>query len=261
MTGGAMTGGATTSGASGGPLAGQRIVTTREHRGQLDDLLEQAGADVVHLPLIAVADAPDGGVALSRALDRLDEFAWVVVSSRHGAERIGPALVHANQHIRVAAVGTVTAAEAERHLGRPVDLVPDIQNAAGLVQAFGVAVHEPQAILVAQADRAAPTLSEGLAALGHRVEVCTAYATRLRTPPADELERALAADAVVFASGSAATAWGDAVGPTTPPVVCAIGPSTERAALDAGLRVTATATDHSVAGLVKCVIDALAEAP
>jgi uroporphyrinogen-III synthase len=261
MTGGAMTDGSTTSGAGDGPLAGRCIVTTREHRGQLDDLLEQAGAEVIHLPLIAVADAPDGGTALSRALDRLDEFDWVVVSSRNGAERIGSALVHARQRVRVAAVGTITAAEAERHLGRPVDLVPDVQNAAGLVQAFDAAVHEPQTILVAQADLAAPTLSEGLTALGHRVEVCTAYSTRLRTPPAGELERALAADAVVFASGSAATAWAAAVGPTAPPVVCAIGPSTERAALDAGLWVTATATDHSVAGLATCVIDALSEAP
>jgi uroporphyrinogen-III synthase len=256
-----MTTGATASGAGGGPLDGRCIVTTREHRGHLDELLEQAGATTVHLPLIALAEPPDGGAALSRALDRLADFAWVVVTSRHGAECIGPALQQASGRVQVAAVGTVTAAEAERHLGRPVDLVPEVQNAAGLVQAFGHVVHEPQPILVAQADIAAPTLSEGLTALGHRVEVCTAYSTRLRTPSPGELERALRADAVVFASGSAATAWGAAVGPTTPPVVCVIGPSTERAALDAGLRVTATAAEHSVAGLAACVIDAFAEAP
>jgi uroporphyrinogen-III synthase len=252
------------SGAVPRPLRGRCIVTTREHRGRLDELLEQAGARTVHLPLIAVADAPDGGVALRRALDRIHEFDWVMVTSRHGAERVGPALQRATEQgrrVHVAAVGTATAAEVERHLGRPVELVPDVQHAAALVDAFAAAVHEPQAVLVAQADLAAPTLSEGLAALGHRVEVCTAYSTRLRTPAADELDRALQADAVVFASGSAATAWGAAVGSDTPPVVCAIGPTTERAALAAGLEVTATATDHSVAGLVQCVIDALADAP
>lgn len=60
---------------------------------------------------------------------------------------------------------------------------------------------------------------------------------------------ALAADAVLFASGSAARAWVAVFGHTTPPVVVAIGPQT--AAIErAGLKVAIVAADHSLPGLV-----------
>lgn len=250
------------------PLDGRRIVTTRDRRGVLDQALEDAGAHVVHVPLIVIADAPDGGAALHAALGRLDEFDWVVVTSRHGAERVGPALRSARDRgvaVRVAAVGTATAEVVESHLARPVDLVPGVQHGAALVEAFAAAVPSPAtatlSVLVAQADRAEPAVVDGLIGLGHRVEVCTAYSTQLRHPTPGEIEQALGADAILFASGSAATAWGAAVGPVAPPVVCVIGPSTERAALAAGLTVTAAAIDHSVAGLVDCVVDVLVGAP
>jgi uroporphyrinogen-III synthase len=85
-----------------------------------------------------------------------------------------------------------------------------------------------------------------------------AYATRTRAPRPDERAAALAADAVAFASGSAATAWAEAIGSETPPVVCAIGPTTAAVAERAGLKVTAVAADHSVPGLVELVTRLLA---
>ena len=41
------------------PLIGRSVVTTREHRGRLDSLLARAGADVIHVPLIEVAEPLD----------------------------------------------------------------------------------------------------------------------------------------------------------------------------------------------------------
>ena len=43
------------------------------------------------VPLIEIAEAPDGGAALAAALERIDTFDWVVVTSRHGAERVADA--------------------------------------------------------------------------------------------------------------------------------------------------------------------------
>jgi uroporphyrinogen-III synthase len=73
-------------------------------------------------------------------------------------------------------------------------------------------------------------------------------------PEADRQRTALSADAVLFASGSAARAWAEAFGYRTPPIVVAIGPQTAVAAQQAGLKVTLIAADHSVKGMV----DALA---
>lgn len=246
-----------------GPLRGRRVVTTREQPGRLDELLVELGAEVVHVPLIRVGPPADGGTALAAALGRLDRFDWVVVTSRHGADRVGPAVrgaVDRGATVHTAAVGTATAAVLAGHLGRPVDLVPRVQRADALVSAFA---SQPAGarILVAQADRAEPTLVDELVSLGHHVEAVVAYATSLRSPTADERAAMLAADAVAFASGSAARAWADAVGPATPPVVCVIGPTTERVARAAGLDVTAVADVHSVEGLARTVADSLGGRP
>ena len=66
------------------PLSGRRIVTTRDQRGRLDTLLASAGADVVHVPLIAITDPPDGGAGLSGALSDLGD---VRLAGRHVAAR------------------------------------------------------------------------------------------------------------------------------------------------------------------------------
>ena len=252
------------TGADRRPLSGRRIVTTRDARGRLDTSLTELGADVVHVPLIEIADAPDAGAALADALSRVDEYDWIVVTSRHGAARVADALAGAHAHaVRTAAVGTATAEVLTRVTGRPVDLVPGVQRASALVDAFADPATPrsvdgtPARILVAQADRAEPTLVDGLRRLGHDVDVVTAYATRLREPTTIEIEAALAADAVAFASGSAAESWAATIGARTPPVVCAIGPTTARIAAAHGIVVTAVAHEHSVPGLAACLVATL----
>ena len=238
------------------PLAGRRIVTTRDEPGELDRLLEEHGADVVNVPLIEIADPPDGGAALLRELARLDEYDWLVVTSRHGATRVVAAAQRAR--VRTAAIGTATADVLAGGIGRPVDLVPPVQSGPALVEAFPPGRWR---VLVAQADRATAVVADGLAARGCEVVACTAYVTRLRTPSAAEAAAATSADALALASGSAAQAWSDAIGTAVPPVVAAIGPATAAVAADVGLKVTAVATDHSLRGLVQVLVDQLATNP
>ena len=83
----------------------------------------------------------------------------------------------------------------------------------------------------------------------------------LRVPTWRERRAALAADAAVFASGSAAISWAEAIGAEAPVEVISIGPSTTKAATEHGLQVTATATDHSIDGLVETVIRTLGVGP
>lgn len=241
---------------SDGPLAGQRIVTTREHPGLLDEQLMALGAEVVHVPLIEIVPPIDDGTALASALGAAPGPDWVVVTSRHGAAAVG---AYPPTAVRTAAVGARTAAVWERAWGRPVDLVPAVQHASALLAAFEShrEARPPCRVLVAQADRAEPTLVDGLIGLGHEVEVVTAYRTLTRRPDSSAAEAVVTADAVTFASGSAAEAWAEAFGTATPPVVCAIGPSTARVAREHGLAVTHVAEQHSVDGLVDAVVAAL----
>jgi uroporphyrinogen-III synthase len=229
------------------PLAGCRVLVTRERPGELAVLLEARGATVVHVPLIEVIEPADGAAALQRELERLDDFDWIVVTSAAGAERVAAAAA-ASPTVRLAAVGDATARVLEAGAGRAVDLVPSVQRAASLATELVRRVGPtPQEILVAQADRADSELVDRLSAAGHRVTAVVAYRTRLVAPDPAAIE---GADALLLASGSAAQAWFDTLGVSAPPIVVAIGPTTASLADTLGLKVTGTATDHSLGGLV-----------
>lgn len=245
-----------TSSTTSRPLAGRRVVTTRDEPGRLDALLRELGAEVVHVPLIEIVDVPE----LAAALARLDQFDWLVVTSRHGAARVAAAAA-AHPDLRTAAVGTRTASVLSAATGVAVTVVPRRQTASGLVAAMPEPEPDARRVLVAQADRAAPVLVDGLRGRGYDVTTVVAYVTRLRTPTETERRSLQDADAVAFASGSAAEAWVDAVGTWTPPHVVAIGPTTALVATDLGLEVTAVAADHSVEGLAAEVAAALVASP
>lgn len=237
------------------PLSGRRVVTTRDRRGRLDSLLATAGADVVHVPLISIESVDDERV--SSVLASLGSFDWLVVTSRHGARRVGPAAAD-HPSLSLAAVGSQTADVLSDCAGRPVDVVPERQTAADLVRALA---HRPGRALVAQADRADDSIAHGLADAGFTVESITAYRTVLRSPTWRERAAIRAADAVGFASGSAVEAWVDALGAEAPPVVAAIGPTTAAVADRLGLKVTHTATDHDIEGLAGVITAAFAPRP
>ena len=206
-----------------GPLAGRVVVTTRDQPGRLDRLLAEAGAIVMHVPLIAIEPIADVAVSL-------DGAAWLVVTSQHGAAAVGAA-------------------------GRPADLVPVRQTAADLVESFPAGTGR---VVLALGDLAAPTLAEGLRDKGWAADTSVVYRTLPQIPDPDVRAAVLAADAVAFASGSAASAWFAAIGTATPPVVVAIGPTTAGVARSHDLRVTHVAATYDLPGLVQAVVAALA---
>ena len=243
-----MTSGADVSGA----LHGCTVVVTRERPGTLAAGLRAAGATVVHVPLIEVrAPVADDERALVDALGSDPD--WVIVTSAAGAERV--AAVRDQPSVRLAAVGTATAATLADVAGRKVDLVPATQLAQVLVDEFVARIDQPCRVVVAQADRAASTLAAGLRDAGHSVSSVTAYRTVLRSPSAEEIDDIRTADAVAFASGSAARSWHEALGGDAvdllPGIVAAIGPTTSSAAREVGLKITHESVDHSVTGLIE----------
>ena len=90
----------------------------------------------------------------------------------------------------------------------------------------------------------------GLRERAWEVVAISPYRTVSVRPSADQQRAAFAADAVLFASGSAARAWVEVFGRQTPPTVVAIGEQTARAAQRAGLKISAISADHSVYGML-----------
>jgi uroporphyrinogen III methyltransferase/synthase len=244
-----------------GPLAGVRVVVTRPRAqaAELVSALADAGAAVIELPVIAIADPPDGGRALRAEAARADTFDWVVFTSSNAVERFvsllrdGRALGSA----RLAAVGAATARALAAHR-LAADLVPDDETARGLVAAMPEAPSggsRPGRVLFPRATEAREDLAPGLRRKGWDVTEVDAY----RTVPAgavdgigeDELDAASGSDVITFTSPSSVTRYAElAAGRPPPRIVACIGPVTADAARATGFRVDVVAADHSVEGLV-----------
>jgi uroporphyrinogen-III synthase len=229
---------------NGDVLVGRTIVVTRsvEHSDDVSELVTSFGATPVIVPLIEAVDEPSGMAELG-SLDHAC-VDWIVVTSPNGARRVSPVVSAGVWHPRprLAAVGASTAAALPR-----CDLVAEVQSAKGLLARFPSGAGR---VVVVQAVDAEPTMVNGLRSLGWDATAICPYRT-VSVRPSDEVrEAALAADAVLFASGSAARAWVEAFGANAPAIVVAIGEQTAAAAESAGLKIAVVSADHSMHGML-----------
>lgn len=239
------------------PLHGRSIVVTRaRHQNDaLRDQLTGLGARVVEMPLLAIVEPDDEGRERDAVLQRFHEFDWIVVTSPNGAERVAPflkAAVAAGDHSsfpKLAVVGVAT----QRSLESTAALVADPSRAEVLVEMFPEGTGE---VLVVQGNLADDVVPAGLAAKGWNVTTVVAYQTVKVVPTHEQRDEVRDADGLLLASSSAASAWHDAFGTSTPPVVVAIGPSTHKTAVALGLHVSHLADEQSIDGLVAATVRA-----
>ena len=255
-----------------GTLEGRTVMVTRPRAqaGALAERLRARGARVIVAPAIRLVPAP--AKAIDRAVERAvaGEFAWVVVTSRAGAETLlarlatggrGPKDVRAH----VAAVGDGTASVLPAGGLRPA-LVPPSFTTESLGRAMPKGTGT---VLLARADIAPEGLERVLERKGWTVERVDAYRTRFpgrcRWPPAGHWRpgpstrwssRVLHGAGLPESGGRGAPPPGDGRGRHGPKVVC-IGPVTAAEARASGLRVHATADPHRIDGLVAAVERAL----
>ncbi|WP_195210448.1 uroporphyrinogen-III synthase [Actinomarinicola tropica] len=241
------------------PLAGRTVVVTRAttQASTLVDALTAHGARIVAVPVIAIADASDGGTALHGALDDLSSYDWLVVTSANGADRVADRLDPSRLETvatRVAAIGPGTVDALARH-GIAVDLVPERFVAEGLLAAFPPVPPGGGRVLLAQAAAARPVLREGLVAAGWTVDAVEAYRTVHPVLDPDLVARAARADAITFTSASTVRGYVAAAGPdAVPQVVASIGPITSAAARELGIRVAVEAEEHTIDGLAAALV-------
>ena len=224
-----------------------------DHIGDEAALLRRLGATVDVVPLIRIGPPPNES-ALDQAVKALDDFDWLVFTSRSAVEafsRLARPLPHA---LRLAAVGPVTAAAVRVATGRAADLIPGNFDANTLATAL-IRTAEPRArILILQAELARPELAARLRAEGFDVVACSAYST-IEQAPADLRERIAAADAIVLASASAARSLAGALGKNAGgtldgKVVACIGKITAREARGHRLPVDVMPKQATMAALV-----------
>jgi uroporphyrinogen III methyltransferase / synthase len=229
------------------PLQGTRIAVTRprEHAGALAERLEQLGAGVAVVPLIAIEPLEED--AEFAALVERGDHDWIVFTSANAVRAAGPRLRDARA--RAAAVGPATA-QALRDAGVEPAFSPDVY--AALEIAAGLEPLSGARVLLPQSEIAEPALADELRARGATVDAVDAYRTVPRDATEGELEDLRASDAVVLMSGSAARSLVQQGGAGSALLVC-IGPKTAEAAREAGLQVGLIAHEATSEGIIQAL--------
>jgi uroporphyrinogen III methyltransferase/synthase len=240
------------------------VTRAREQASDLRTRLESLGAEVLELPTIRIEP-------IDFTLPALDGYSWIVFTSANGVQAFfDRGLAGAGfdtRHlagIQIAAIGPGTAVALAARGVRP-DLVPERFVAESLLDAFPVPTEDDQRVLLARAEQARGVLPDGLAAKGYHLDVLAVYRTVRAEPDESALARVRdgRVDAVTFTSSSTVANFCDLVGalPEPPPAVVSIGPITSDTARSRGLTVDAEATEHTIDGLVSCLVTRLGHRP
>ena len=257
------------------PLFGRRVVVTRPRAqaGELARLLEDAGAEVILFPTIAIAP-PRDPAALERAVAGAAQQDWIVFTSPNGVRVFFEVFARQERDVRelatvrLAAIGPETAAElGRRHLR--ADTVPAEYRAEGLIAALAGEDLRGRRFLLPRAAGARAVLPQALTARGARVEEVVAYDAVL-PGEADVagLGAALAAravDAIAFTSSSTVRNFVTLLGAEQVrrlvcdgrPAIACIGPVTAETARATGLVVAVEPRAYTAPALAAALVEHL----
>ena len=246
------------------PLFGKGIVITRPEAQaeEFASLLHAQGARVIHFPTIKIVP-PVSYDGLDRAIAELSAYQWIIFTSANGVAFFLRRLrelgrdIRDLKEVRICTIGPATAAQFE-HLGIRVDLVPDEFISEGVVKAFEKINLRRSRILLPRAETARDVIPEGLAKLGTKVDVVTAYRTVNSGKDKSELASLMnegKVDVITFTSPSTVDNFMEIMGrdyvtPKGVRIAC-IGPVTAAAVKNAGLPADIIQERYTIPGLVE----------
>ncbi|HEX2924227.1 MAG TPA: uroporphyrinogen-III C-methyltransferase [Chloroflexota bacterium] len=252
-------------------LSGKRVLVTRTRHqaSSLASLLRDQGADPVEVPVLKIVP-PESFDEIDRCILRLGGYDWVAFTSGNGVgifmSRVKALGLDARAFgkARLAAIGPATAEELARH-GLRADLVPEEYVAERLAEAMLARGMAGRRVLLPRAGEAREVLSDILEECGAIVDRVVCYNTLPALEGADVLRRELASgriDAVTLASSSTVEylmemLGADAIALLDRAVIACIGPITAATARKLGLRVDVEASEHTIPGLVKALVQHL----
>ncbi len=247
-------------------LSGRRIAVTRPAGSNADwrARLEAQGAEVIELPLIKVTKDVDLNT-LAEVLQEFGGYEWVVFTSVNGVKHFFEEFLRVFGDIRslgvvrLAAVGEATAT-ALREFHLRVDLVPKKATGEELVkELLAREAMDSAKVLVVTGNRNREVVVEKLNEARAIVDQLPVYRTEETDLGADPVAgdfRAKGADAILFASPSAAQSFFDQAAAlklapkARKPLAGSIGPTTTAAMKQLGLPVDFEATEPNLDSLV-----------
>jgi uroporphyrinogen-III synthase len=255
---------------SGEPLAGRRIVLTRDPEGaaRLGERLRSLGAEIMEIPLIAVHADLDR-LAAGEVFKEFASYEWLLFTSRNGVKHFMEAFLEAFDDIRslgfvrIGAIGKGTV-EALREYHLRADLMAPRATARDLAKALEAEqTLDNLKVLVITGNRNREELVRELWENRAIVDTLRVYATDLVDLAGNAAAarfRAEGADALVFASASAVRAFGEQAAHLAlqkgarVPALCSFGPATSERMQQAGIPVAVEAKEPGIDGMVEALV-------
>lgn len=187
-----------------------RLLLTRpvEEAQSLKQKLEAEGFEVFCLPLIEISPPLDGGALLKKAIDHIDCYDWLILTSQNTVRALQPNLKKIPARLQIAAVGKATA-EAARRAGWKAVTPQREDGAEGLIEFFEDKTLQEKRILYPRSQIGMQNLVAALLAQGARVDVIEAYQTKLSSVSGRELQGVLekGVEGILFYSPSAVSGF------------------------------------------------------
>jgi uroporphyrinogen III methyltransferase/synthase len=220
------------------------------------------GAEVFTQPAIRVAEPVDWS-PVDAALDRLDQYDWLVFTSGNGVDGLLNRIfsrggdVRSLAQVRIAALGRGTAERlAQFHL--QADLTPEKVDAAALAKTL-MEESAQGAILLARATGDRPVLAEELEEVGAAVDQVPVYRTVDVDEPNQDVADALKAEEVSWVtvtSGPTARSLVRLYGEMLKTAkIVSISPLTSATLRELGYPPEVEATPHTVDGMVEALLE------
>ena len=257
------------------PLFGRRVIVTRarDQAAELRQRLENLGAEVLELPLVEIKQVVDRETTVD-VFTEVGHYDWLVFTSANGVRHFFDLFLKAFRDVRalgvmrIACVGEATA-RAVRALHLEVEICPETATAEALADAMIAtgSLDNAKALIVTgnlNRDTLVKKL-EGARSIVDRIQVYENVRTDLTHEPAAEEFRQRGADAILFASASAAQAFAAQAPALQPapgakrPLAGSIGPITSEAMRAAGIPVDFEAEAATVDGLIAALVAKLAD--
>ncbi|MDZ4384004.1 MAG: uroporphyrinogen-III synthase [Nitrospirota bacterium] len=251
------------------PLEGKRIVITRpaEQADGFAECLSKLGGMPVKFPVIVVAP-PDSWAAADSAIDRLEEYDWILFTSVNGVNAFMGRVLERKRGIKetlawvkICTVGLRTA-EAVEQYGLQVDFVPGEFRAEAIVAGFQEMGAAGEKILIPRAQIGREILPEELVRMKMKVDVVPVY--KIVRPETDTsglkaMLRNKEIDVVTFTSGSCVRNFIEILGAEEYKIllkgirIACISPVTVDAARKYGLEADIVPGNYTVDDLVEAI--------
>lgn len=249
----------------------KRILITRPLAQAADfaERLRSAGFEPLFFPVIEIRPI-ENNVALDKALDKLNCYAWIVFTSVNAVDVAfspSPRFWHPSpigrgdggEGIRVAAIGPKTADALRRHNIEP-DFVPEEYVAEAILPGLGDL--RGKWVLLPRAEIARKDLPEAILKAGgiaHEIVVYQTLPAEVNMEGLDALK--MGVDVITFTSASTVENFVavlrqnklDPLNLPNNPLFACIGPITEQAARDEGFINLVVANEYTTEGLVELI--------